>query len=131
MTVDLSRLMFIAKGGLIPKNGVAGVAGVAATNPLRPKSPELRQLRPLRVKNTEVEKSASVGVAGGVAPLPAKSMEAGAASPNQFPHRCACGEVGVIGVGWFLRRPECARWFCGECYRANGAGFGNDGDLRA
>jgi hypothetical protein len=32
-------------------------------------------------------------------------------------HRCACGAVGVIGAGWFLREPTRARWYCGPCFR--------------
>jgi hypothetical protein len=35
---------------------------------------------------------------------------------------CACGALGTIGVGWFVRSPERARWFCGECYRADQGG---------
>jgi hypothetical protein len=35
-------------------------------------------------------------------------------------HRCACGAVGIIATGWFLRSPEKARWYCGECYRTKG-----------
>jgi hypothetical protein len=35
-------------------------------------------------------------------------------------HRCACGAVGIIATGWFLRSPEKARWYCGECYRTEG-----------
>jgi hypothetical protein len=31
-------------------------------------------------------------------------------------HKCQCGAVAVIGVGWFLREPSRARWFCSECY---------------
>jgi hypothetical protein len=44
------------------------------------------------------------------------------ASPESTPevHRCACGAVGIIATGWFLRSPEKARWYCGECYRTEG-----------
>lgn len=30
--------------------------------------------------------------------------------------RCACGSVGIIGVGWFLRSPAEGKWFCSPCY---------------
>jgi hypothetical protein len=32
-------------------------------------------------------------------------------------HRCQCGDIGVIGEGWFTRSPEKARWYCGPCHR--------------
>lgn len=32
-------------------------------------------------------------------------------------HRCACGAVGMIATGWFLRSPERAQWFCAECFK--------------
>lgn len=31
-------------------------------------------------------------------------------------HLCACGGVGVIASGWFLRDQNRARWVCGACY---------------
>jgi len=31
-------------------------------------------------------------------------------------HRCACGSIGSIGVGWFLRQPDRASWYCGPCF---------------
>jgi len=33
-------------------------------------------------------------------------------------HRCACGSAGVHGVGWFVRQPDRATWFCSECFAA-------------
>lgn len=35
-------------------------------------------------------------------------------------HRCACGSIGSIGVGWFLREPGRARWFCAACAPTRG-----------
>lgn len=32
-------------------------------------------------------------------------------------HRCACGGVGVVASGWFLRDQTRARWTCSECFR--------------
>jgi hypothetical protein len=38
-------------------------------------------------------------------------------------HFCVvCGGVATHGVGWFLRSPENARWFCARCSRASQAG---------
>lgn len=33
-------------------------------------------------------------------------------------HRCGCGGVGIHGVGWFLRQPDRATWYCSPCFRA-------------
>lgn len=113
MAIDLARLRSIMRGEIAPKNGVTGVSGVTGVARYASKSPELRQLRPLRVKNTELEKDVFGGVTEGVSPPlrhPTRDPEA---------HRCDCGEVGVIGVGWFLRDPSRARWMCAECYRAS------------
>jgi hypothetical protein len=109
MAIDLARLRSVMRGEIVPKNGVAGVAGVSLP---RQKSPELRQLRPLRLKNAKGENDAISGVAEDVA---------AALRPTPFPlevHRCACGNPAVIGVGWFLKQPDTARWFCGKCYPA-------------
>lgn len=32
-------------------------------------------------------------------------------------HRCACGGVGIVATGWFLRDQSRARWTCSECFR--------------
>lgn len=33
---------------------------------------------------------------------------------------CRCGEPATMGVGWFLRQSESARWFCGACVPVSG-----------
>lgn len=40
------------------------------------------------------------------------------AIPNSaaLAHRCACGAVGIHGVGWFLRQPDRATWYCSQCF---------------
>jgi hypothetical protein len=37
-------------------------------------------------------------------------------------HHCACGEIGIYGVGWFLREPSRARWYCAACAPTEGRG---------
>lgn len=32
-------------------------------------------------------------------------------------HRCACGRVGIVADGWFLRDQSRAKWACSECFR--------------
>ncbi len=32
-------------------------------------------------------------------------------------HQCACGAVGIVASGWFLRDQSRARWTCSECFR--------------
>lgn len=114
MAIDVARLRSIMRGEVTPKNGVTGVSGVTGVTCYASKTPELRQLRVLRVKNTELEKDVFGGVTEGVS----RPLHAPASDPET--HRCACGEVGVIGVGWFLRDQSRARWLCAKCYRTGG-----------
>jgi hypothetical protein len=39
-------------------------------------------------------------------------------APREEPdiHRCACGSIGMIGTGWFLRGPSRERWYCSSCF---------------
>ncbi len=42
-----------------------------------------------------------------------------ARAPSQSVHTtncCACGKIAIFGVGWFLRNPERARWYCAACF---------------
>lgn len=50
-----------------------------------------------------------------------KSVLAGPVSGPEA-HLCACGAVGLIATGWFLREPERARWFCSSCFEGLRAG---------
>jgi hypothetical protein len=37
-------------------------------------------------------------------------------------HECArCGKPATLGVGWFIRQPEAARWFCVACAPTKGS----------
>lgn len=60
-----------------------------------------------------------------IATFPAPSV-ASVALSQRVPGRktghecCRCGEPATMGVGWFLRQPESARWFCGACVPVSG-----------
>jgi len=31
-------------------------------------------------------------------------------------HWCSCGDIGIHGRGWSLRKPELTVWFCEACW---------------
>jgi hypothetical protein len=50
--------------------------------------------------------------------LSVSSVRQEGSSEEFFPiHRCGCGAVGIVGVGWFLRKPIGARWYCAPCFK--------------
>ncbi len=75
----------------------------------------------------ETGRAAKVANPAKVSPAPANfsnfsnfSREAITKSaPTEWPktHRCACGSIGSIGHGWFVRQPEKATWYCGPCFK--------------
>jgi hypothetical protein len=66
---------------------------------------------------SERDKTASLGVGTGVG----TALGRGAVTGPEV-HRCGCGSVGFIGVGWFLKEPSRARWYCSACYAAEAIG---------
>ena len=116
MPLDLARLRSIARGEIAPKTGVTPVTALQSESV----TPEKARCNASNARNaSKIIKGenrfseAFLGVAEGVSwPL---------RQPRCDPetHRCGCGEVAVIGVGWFLRDQSRARWLCAECYRTD------------
>lgn len=88
------------------ESGPATVATLATLSPFVPQTVATVATVARGIPENEAQSVATVATVAGVQP---KNSHAGAA------HRCDCGADGVIGIGWFIRRPEAARWFCAAC----------------
>jgi hypothetical protein len=128
LALNLAELLSIARGEIGAENGRNGVARRNVTPPVTPKKPGVTPVTCVTPQNCEFGKDVFGGVAEGVTPalrrplfdpeaLQAEADRCNRVSAAANVHRCDCGAVGVIGVGWFLKEPSRARWYCSPCFK--------------
>ena len=70
-----------------------------------------------RQSETETRGAAIVAINAILEPENSNSSDNSRVSNLKSAQWCACGASASFGVGWFLRQPEKARWYCGPCFR--------------